>query len=1221
MRVQALNGETPSDWSDPSDAERTNSDTDTPTVYVSFEQSTYTVDEGSSVTVKVELSADPERSVMISISRTNQDGADEDDYFLPASVTFNSGETSQTISFNASVDTVDDGGESVTLGFANLPQGVSAGTPNVATVSITDVPAVDEDATLRSLSLSGITMLQAFSPHTYQYSASVPSFVSSTRVTAAPNAPGASVEIKVIAGGSLNADDTTVTLAEGGNIIRARVIAPDGTEQDYAVVVYRAAAPAPGSASDATLRSLILSGIALNAPFDSDTTSYTASVVNGVSSTTVYAPPSDNNATRVVKRNGVLDNDGTVALKLVTNTITVVVTAQDETTKETYTVTVTRDTGGVQPSSDATLGSLSLSGNTLTPTFASGTYAYAASVGNTVAEVTVTPTQNDSGATIEYLDASDMTLTDADTSDPGQQVALAVGDNVIKVKVTAANTTTTLTYSVTVNRLAAGNNAPVFSESMLTRSVAENTGANQNVGAVIPAAMDADGDSLTYTMEGADAASFTFEASARRIKTSAALDFEAKNSYAVTVRVSDGAASASVDVTIAVTDEDEPPAAPGAPTVSATAGSTMSLDVSWTAPGNTGKPAITSYDLRYRVGSSGSWTDGPQDETGTASAISGLAEGTGYQVQVRASNAEGDGAWSAAGTGSTGSTPTPGNNAPEFPSATATHEVPENSVAGTNVGGVIPAATDADGDSLTYTMEGADAASFAFNASTRQITTITGVDYNYEATKNSYAVTVRVSDGAASASVDVTIAVTDEDEPPAAPGAPTVSATAGSTMSLDVSWTAPGNTGKPAITSYDLRYRVGSSGSWTDGPQDETGTASAISGLAEGTGYQVQVRASNAEGDGAWSAAGTGSTNTETTLSSDATLSSLSLSGITLDPAFSSDQETYAARVANTVSSTTVMAATTDDGASVAIALNGAVSDGTVNLEVGGGNTITVEVTAEDGTRMQTYTVTVNRASAATLTTTLVSNLGQTDASTHAITIPALKRGQQFETGSNSDGYTLTEIVVNIRDARTGTPAFALYTSTADDKPGAKVVDLIGDSSTPGEQSFTPASTTTLNASTKYFIMFSMTSGQANLQKTASDNIDAGGSTGWDIAETSVYGANSTTSSKHSVEIAVKGTAVGGTPPPVSTDATLSRLAVNDGSSDLTLTPTFASGTYAYAASVGNTVAEVTVTPTQNDSGATIEYLDASDMTLTDADTSAIPASRWRWRWATTSSR
>ena len=159
--------------------------------------------------------------------------------------------------------------------------------------------------------------------------------------------------------------------------------------------------------------------------------------------------------------------------------------------------------------------------------------------------------------------------------------------------------------------------------------------------------------------------------------------------------------------------------------------------------------------------------------------------------------------------------------------------------------------------------------------------------------------------------------------------------------------------------------------------------------------------------------------------------------------------------------------------------------------------------------------------------TTFVSNVGQTDSPPNAISGTVTPRAQQFETGSNTGGYTLAEIVVNIQEGRTETPAFALYTSTADDKPGTKVVDLSGNISTAGTQSFTPASTTTLSASTKYFIVFSMTSGSSNLQRTLSNAIDSGASTGWDIAENSVFSTNSGTSwtsSSPSVEIAVKGT-------------------------------------------------------------------------------------------------
>ena len=122
-------------------------DDDVPTVTVRYEQSSYTVGEGSSVVIKVILSADPERTVTIPISKANQGGATNGDYSgVPtnASVTFNSGDTEKSITFAATNDSVDDDGESVLLSFGTLPTGVSAGSPATATVNITDddVPTV-----------------------------------------------------------------------------------------------------------------------------------------------------------------------------------------------------------------------------------------------------------------------------------------------------------------------------------------------------------------------------------------------------------------------------------------------------------------------------------------------------------------------------------------------------------------------------------------------------------------------------------------------------------------------------------------------------------------------------------------------------------------------------------------------------------------------------------------------------------------------------------------------------------------------------------------------------------------------------------------------------------------------------------------------------------------------------------------------------------------------
>ena len=115
-----------------------------PVVSVSFGQATYTVGEGNSVTVALALSADPERSVTILLTAVGQDGADGDDYSVPTSVTFASGETEQTAPFTATQDTINDDGESVKLGFGTLPTDVSEGSTAETTVSITDddVPAV-----------------------------------------------------------------------------------------------------------------------------------------------------------------------------------------------------------------------------------------------------------------------------------------------------------------------------------------------------------------------------------------------------------------------------------------------------------------------------------------------------------------------------------------------------------------------------------------------------------------------------------------------------------------------------------------------------------------------------------------------------------------------------------------------------------------------------------------------------------------------------------------------------------------------------------------------------------------------------------------------------------------------------------------------------------------------------------------------------------------------
>ena len=132
--------------------------------------------------------------------------------------------------------------------------------------------------------------------------------------------------------------------------------------------------------------------------------------------------------------------------------IAVKVTAEDGTI-ETYMVMVTR-----LPSSDATLRDLVVSHGTnvvrLSPRFRPGTMMYRAEVDSTVTQVTVTPMPNHAGAHIMYLDGDDRMLADANNTERGFQVELpVVGDNVIKVKVTAEDGGTMHTYMVTVTRV------------------------------------------------------------------------------------------------------------------------------------------------------------------------------------------------------------------------------------------------------------------------------------------------------------------------------------------------------------------------------------------------------------------------------------------------------------------------------------------------------------------------------------------------------------------------------------------------------------------------------------------------------------------------------------------------------------------------------------------------------------------------------------------------
>ncbi len=145
-----------------------------------------------------------------------------------------------------------------------------------------------------------------------------------------------------------------------------------------------------------------------------------------------------------------------ITLTVGTNTILAVVTAEDEYSKQTYTLTVTR----AAPSNDSGLRALAVSGATsaagtytpldFAPAFSGSTLAYRAEVPNDLTHIKVTPTASDSGATIEAGLSSSLSSIAGGTASAA--IGLVEGENLVNVKVTASDSTTIRTYTLTVTR-------------------------------------------------------------------------------------------------------------------------------------------------------------------------------------------------------------------------------------------------------------------------------------------------------------------------------------------------------------------------------------------------------------------------------------------------------------------------------------------------------------------------------------------------------------------------------------------------------------------------------------------------------------------------------------------------------------------------------------------------------------------------------------------------
>ena len=126
----------------------------------------------------------------------------------------------------------------------------------------------------------------------------------------------------------------------------------------------------------------------------------------------------------------------------------VVVTAADEVTTKTYTITATR-----APSSNASLSALTISTGALSPGFATGPIAYSVSESSGTASVTIKPTTTSIVATVKV---NGITVTSGTSSG---SISLPPGTTNIPVEVTAQDGTTKKTYTIAVTRGSGGSNA------------------------------------------------------------------------------------------------------------------------------------------------------------------------------------------------------------------------------------------------------------------------------------------------------------------------------------------------------------------------------------------------------------------------------------------------------------------------------------------------------------------------------------------------------------------------------------------------------------------------------------------------------------------------------------------------------------------------------------------------------------------------------------------
>ena len=281
------------------------------------------------------------------------------------------------------------------------------------------------------------------------------------------------------------------------------------------------------------------------------------------------------------------------------------------------------------------------------------------------------------------------------------------------------------TQSITVNINNLNDNRPVAPTSE-TFTVAEN---QTSVGTI--SATDADGSTLTYSIEASDdGSSFQIGSSSGVLTFISAPDYETKNQYTLRVIVSDGSQTDSTNVTVNVTDVNESP--------SFTSSATFSADENQTTIGTVIASDPDGDTLTYSISDGGSVIS-----INGSSGVLVLNSAPVYELKPRYPPVGSNESYRVTVSDGTNSIEQSlvininnlNDNSPVITSS-ATFSADENQ---TTIGTVV--ATDADGDTLIFSSSDTN---IPINSSSGVLSFATAPDYEVQ---NSYTVTITASDG------------------------------------------------------------------------------------------------------------------------------------------------------------------------------------------------------------------------------------------------------------------------------------------------------------------------------------------------------------------------------------------------------------------------------------------------------------------------------------------